>query len=84
MLRELDRLTGSVDVAAVVEPICKLEGRIAERSGEALAQAGRPLRLQLDDEFRRLRSTHSRPCDSGYEPERKEQPDAASDRLERW
>ena len=41
-LRQLERPARSVDVAAVVEPIRKVERRVAECAGEALAQAGRP------------------------------------------
>ena len=54
-LRELERSAGGVDVAAVVEAVGDLERRVAERPREALAQAGRLLRPQLDDEVGRLR-----------------------------
>ena len=59
-LRELERPAGSVDVAAVVESIRNVEGRVAEDPGEALAQAGRALCPQLDDEVGRLASMQAR------------------------
>ena len=82
-LRELERPARGVDVAAVVEAIRNVERRVAERAGEALAQAGRPLRPQLDDEVGRLRSTQPRPDDPCDDAERDEQRDRATDRLER-
>ena len=51
---QLERPTGGVDVAAVVEAIRDLERRVAECPGEPLAQAGRSLGSQLDDEVGRL------------------------------
>ena len=55
-LRELERMAGGVDVAAVVEAIRDIERRVTEDPGESLAEAGRPLRSQLDDEVGRLSS----------------------------
>ena len=76
-LRELERPAGGVDVAAVVEPIRDLERRVAEHAGEALAQAGRALGPQLDDEVGRLRSAQPRPDDPCDDAERDEQRDRA-------
>ena len=60
-LRELQRPAGSVDVAAIVEAIRDIDGRVAEHPGETLSQARRSVRPQLDDEVGRLRSTQPRP-----------------------
>ena len=74
-LRQLERPPGGVDVAAVVEAIRNLERRVAEHPGESLAEAGRPLCPQLDDELGRLPSTQPRPDDPSDDPERDEQRD---------
>ena len=81
---KLERLTGGVDIPAVVEPIRDIQRRVAEHPGEALTEAGCPFRPKLDYEVGRLPSTQPRPTDPSDDSERNQQSDSATNRLEGW
>ena len=69
-VRQLDWLTGRADVPAVVESERDVEGRVAERSRQALAQRAGGLGAQLDDELGCLAAPETGCRDSRADPER--------------
>ena len=82
-VRKLQRPTRSVHVTAVFQAIDDVDGRVAKHGGEAVPQARRSVRPELDHEVGCLRTAQSRPRQSGDDAEWNEQCEPAIDRVDR-
>jgi hypothetical protein len=80
---QLDRPARYIDVATVIQSIRDVQGGVADRLREPLAEASHRLCSQFDDELGCFWSPQPRPHDPRHDPERKRNGDSSINRVER-